>query len=98
MSKRKNHSENKIRTSRLSDGDATILISQHRATGEPVKPLLEEVLSIQTDNNGAQIPSALKDTTIVYFREEAKLMNERIKWYLEQQEKIETQGLFASGA
>src|ERR1051326_1746263 len=40
----------------------------------------------------------LSESASAYLLQESKVMNERVKWYLEQQEKLETQGLFASGA
>lgn len=48
------------------------------------------------ERNEPELP--LTESASAYLLQEAKLMNERVKWYLEQQEKLETQGLFASGA
>jgi hypothetical protein len=54
--------------------------------------------SNQETNLAADVRVIESDSNSAYLLQEANLMNERVKWYLEQQEKLETQGLFASGA
>lgn len=65
------------------------------ATRRP--PEVNGSIETTTTTTGSE-PTPLKAPAVAYLLQEAKLMNERVRWYLEQQEKLETQGLFASGA
>jgi hypothetical protein len=101
MSKRRNQPQNKRSVSRHfePDGKGSALTQQDNKTAKPTStPLKEPTLVQQGHSTGQVINLPLKENAAAYLLEEAKLINERVKWYLEQQEKLETQGLFASGA